>query len=133
MTEIEELIKQAEDTRGHKAEIRKKLIQFHKDERARLKPTVLTHYGNGKLACVKCGFDDIKALTIDHIDGNGANHRRAIGVGAGNSFYRWLKENNFPEGYQVLCMNCQWIKMVDQKEYAKHWSKPRILNYWRHH
>ena len=62
-----------------------------------------------------CEEDDIGVLTIDHINGNGGEHRRQIfgkrkGAGGGCSFYRWLKNNNYPEGYQVLCFSCQFRK-----------------------
>lgn len=73
------------------------------------KETVMRHYGDGKIACIECGFKDIRALSIDHIAGGGNAHRRAIGVNGAN-FYRWLIKNSYPKGYQTLCMNCQWIK-----------------------
>lgn len=76
---------------------------------------VLTHYGNGKLACVKCGFDDIRALSIDHINGEGKAHRILIRKG-GIRFYRWLKRQGYPKEYQTLCMNCQWIKRQENNE-----------------
>ncbi|MFE1396776.1 hypothetical protein ACFW53_02415 [Nocardiopsis dassonvillei] len=44
-------------------------------------------------------------LTIDHVDNNGAEHRREIG-GGGEKLYRWLKREGYPPGYQVLCFNC---------------------------
>jgi len=25
-----------------------------------------------------------------------------------SNFYRWLKQNNFPEGFRVLCINCNF-------------------------
>ncbi len=74
-----------------------------------IKSSVLTHYGGGKCACVKCGFSDIRALSIDHIEGNGTAHRKTLKRG-GLSFYKWLVDNKLPEGYQTLCMNCQFIK-----------------------
>ena len=77
-----------------------------------IKKAVLTHYANGKLACVRCGFEDIRALTIDHINGRGAQHRKQLSSSyrGGTGFYRWLIKNDFPPGYQTLCWNCQWIK-----------------------
>ena len=87
--------------------------------RTQLKLEVLTHYGNGKCACVQCGFDDILALSIDHINGNGNEHRRVLGTTGGRPFYVWLKKNNYPEGYRTLCMNCQYIKRFKNKEYRK--------------
>ena len=73
---------------------------------------ILSHYSNGTMKCAHCGFDDIRALSIDHINGGGAPHRRKTG----NDVYCWLKRNGFPEGYQVLCMNCQLIKRQVNRE-----------------
>ena len=82
----------------------------------KIKVAVLYHYGKGDCACVKCGFRDIRALSIDHIEGNGNKHRKEDKL-SGTSLYRWLMKNNFPEGYQTLCMNCQWIKKAENNEY----------------
>ena len=77
--------------------------------RQKIKIEVLTYYGKGICACIQCGFNDIKALTIDHIERNGAEHRRRLNK-AGYKFYLWLRKQGFPEGYQTLCMNCQFTK-----------------------
>jgi hypothetical protein len=63
----------------------------------------------------KCCRETIEVfLTIDHIDNNGAEHRRDIGNGSkslgSSAFYRWLIKNNFPEGFQTLCWNCNRAK-----------------------
>lgn len=83
-----------------------------------VKEFVLTHYGNGKLECVKCGFNDLRALSIDHINGKGHQHRQGKKA-IGNSFYRQLAKENYPAGYQTLCMNCQWIKKAENREYGE--------------
>jgi len=80
--------------------------------RLNIKQTVLTHYGNEKCACVECGFSDIRALSIDHIKNDGAKHRKS-GI---LKIYNWLVENDYPEGYQTLCMNCQWIKKYNNQK-----------------
>lgn len=77
-----------------------------------LKKEILSFYGKGKLECVLCGFNNIDALTIDHINGNGRKHSQELG-GGGMKVYLWLKRNNYPEGFRTLCANCQLI------EYAK--------------
>ncbi|WP_428323676.1 hypothetical protein [Nitrosopumilus sp.] len=69
---------------------------------------VFNHYTNGKNQCQCCGENEFLFLSIDHIDNNGAEHRREIGKGY--SIYFWLVENDFPEGFQVYCMNCNWGK-----------------------
>lgn len=79
------------------------------------KQEILTHYGNGHCSCAKCGFSDIRALTIDHINNNGAEHRKELRSQGIWSIYRWLKKNQCPSGYQTLCMNCQWIKQNEFK------------------
>lgn len=61
---------------------------------------VLEHYG-GK--CVCCGEDRTEFLAIDHIKGGGRKHRQSI---PGNNLYRWLRNNEYPEGFRVLCHNC---------------------------
>jgi len=88
-----------------------------RDKKWTLKREVVTHYGNGKCACVQCGFDDIRALSIDHIAGGGANHRRQAGNKGGATFYRWLRKNGYPPEYQTLCMNCQFIKRIVNREH----------------
>jgi hypothetical protein len=114
---------------NHKLEARercRKYAQTHKVEEVKrhhqyhilLKAEVLTHYGNGKLACVRCSFGDIRALSIDHINGGG--HKHKIELVRGRNIYNWLKNNNYPEGYQTLCGNCQWIKRVENKEFSNH-------------
>jgi hypothetical protein len=42
-------------------------------------------------------------LTIDHVNNNGAQHRRTMGEGSISS---WLKTHGWPDGFQVLCFNC---------------------------
>ena len=82
-----------------------------------MKIQALTHYGNGKLACVRCGYSDVRALTIDHINGRKAvGHPRNWG---GSALYRWLIKHDFPKGYQTLCMNCQWIKRFTEDRQSK--------------
>lgn len=66
------------------------------------KRLVCNHYGN---ICVCCGENNIKFLTIDHINGGGNRHRKQINR-TGNKFYEWLIKNDFPIGYQTLCYNC---------------------------
>lgn len=78
----------------------------------KVKAQTLTHYGGDKLACVRCGFTDIRALSIDHIDGSGAMERKS-----GHAIYFWLRTRKYPVGYQTLCMNCQFIKREEEHEY----------------
>lgn len=85
--------------------------------RKELKLEVFSHYCNGEIKCQKCGFSDIRALTIDHINGDGAEHRRKLKHAS--KTYSWLRKNNYPDGFQVLCMNCQFIKKFENKEHSQ--------------
>lgn len=89
-----------------------------REQRVKTKTQVLTHYSNGKLACRQCGESRLACLTIDHINGGGSKHKRELKK-HGSIFYIWLRQNNFPVGYQVLCMNCQFVKRVMNREYFR--------------
>jgi len=80
---------------------RAKMRGYQRDWYKRVRGECLAVYG-GKCAC--CGELRVEFLTIDHINGQGHQHRLRVGIG--NHFYEWLKRNNFPSGYRVLCYNC---------------------------
>jgi len=97
--------------RTHREEHR----EYHARRNEGIKLKILKYYGTGKVACVKCGEARLPCLSIDHIDGGGKAHKISIGK-RGNGFYRWLIDQDFPPGYQTLCMNCQFIKKWENKE-----------------
>ena len=37
----------------------------------------------------------------------------------GRYFWQELKNNGFPDGYQVLCRNCNWLKEIRRREVIK--------------
>ena len=96
-------------------------LQIESRARAKLKGDVIRHYSNGTMTCLWCGFGDIRALSIDHINGNGAKEKRDKNW-SGAKFYVRLRQLGYPEGYQVLCMNCQWIKRTKNEETRKYKS-----------
>lgn len=71
--------------------------------------TVINHYG-AKCSCTGCIESNPAFLTLDHINNDGATHRKSLGLSSGVNFYRWVIANNFPSGLQTLCMNCNWGK-----------------------
>ena len=83
---------------------------FRERYNQKLREEVLTHYGDGKLACIICGESRLPCLSIDHINGSGRKHREALGLRAGIPFYQWLRKQGFPDGYRTLCMNCQFCE-----------------------
>ncbi len=86
--------------------------------RQRLKLEVMSHYSKGLPHCNYCGFDDIRALCIDHIENNGSSHRKEVG-GSSTTTYIWLKKRHYPNGFQVLCENCNRIKEHERKNKEK--------------
>jgi hypothetical protein len=76
--------------------------------RSRQREAVFDHYGR---VCACCGTAE--NLTIDHPDGDGADHRIELWGsqrGGGTAMYLWLAAQGFPDGYQVLCMRCNQSK-----------------------
>lgn len=68
---------------------------------------MFAHYGQ-VCACPGCGATD--DLSIDHPDGDGAEHRETLGIEAGWHFYAWLRRAGFPEGYRTMCRPCNASK-----------------------
>lgn len=71
------------------------------DLRAKEREAAFAAYGGP--VCVGCGSKDEPILEMDHIDGGGCQHKREI---KNLSIYRWLKQNNYPPGFRVLCPTC---------------------------
>lgn len=69
-----------------------------------LRIRILSNYGN---CCSCCGDKQAEFLAIDHINGGGNKHRKSLKV-TGYGFYRWLKKNNFPKEFRILCHNCNF-------------------------
>lgn len=96
-----------EYARFYYAKNRIMLINKLKERRAKLKYSVIYHYSKGVNECACCQEKEIKFLCVDHIKGGGTQHRIKIGR---SQLYLWLKRNNFPLGFQILCYNCNAAK-----------------------
>lgn len=99
-------------TRYRKTQKGKETEARHK---RKFKYGVMSVYSGGVpiCACPGCGERHIEFLTIDHMNNDGAEHRRELGKGTrhcGGSMYHWLRKNNYPLGFQVLCFNCNCAK-----------------------
>lgn len=82
----------------------------------------------GAMVCACCGERRVEFLTIDHIEGCGREHRKTLRF-SGSQFYRWLRKNNYPQGFQILCYNCNCAK--GHSRYCPHeWEKlyPKIYS-----
>lgn len=82
--------------------------------RDRLKQEVFGHYTEGnKIKCFICGEDHMECLTIDHIDGKKSDINRSA---IRKNLYFWLKKNNYPDGFRVICSNCNLKRMAQDVE-----------------
>lgn len=98
----------------HREELRLAAIEW----RAKLKLEILQHYSpNDKLCCSweNCSVTDIDMLTLDHVNDDGAEHRRQLGDKGGTGTYLAIKQAGFPQGFQTLCWNHQWKKRLGKK------------------
>src|SRR3990167_695336 len=81
---------------------------------------ILSKLGN---QCAKCGINDERLLQIDHINNDGANHRKEfIPIKWHNNkrkrepsnvdYYKKIIEsiNKNECRFQLLCANCNWLK-----------------------
>jgi hypothetical protein len=80
--------------------------------------------------CVRCGFNDERALQFDHIHGGGTRHRVVM---SRSRRYAYMKAN--PHEFQLLCANCNWIKRSES--FYERGGKPTWvdgpLNRWVDH
>jgi hypothetical protein len=83
-----------------------------KNERARRRfqeqrIVCLRHYSGGTPQCACCNERTIEFLSLDHIEGGGTAHRREVGP---SQMWAWLINHDFPDGFQILCHNCNLAK-----------------------
>ena len=76
---------------------------YHKIRHEKQLKEVYEHYGN---RCRCCGETRREFLSIEHKNGGGREHRRKIG----GDICNWLIKNNFPNDFELLCMNCNFAK-----------------------
>ena len=68
-----------------------------------LREEILLAYGG---CCSCCGESTVAFLELDHVESDGAEHRREIGRGS-HRIYLWVKKNGFPKDrFRLMCANC---------------------------
>jgi hypothetical protein len=69
--------------------------------------------------CARCGFDDWRALQIDHVEGGGRTDRSTFANTAAFTQHVITACKLGDRGkYQVLCANCNWIKRHEREEFG---------------
>lgn len=71
-----------------------------------LRVQALSVYG---AACACCGEAQDEFLSIDHVNNDGAAHRRSLKT-RGAGIWKWLRDQGYPRNFQTLCMNCNFGK-----------------------
>jgi hypothetical protein len=80
---------------------RESINEYNRKWRKSLRLEILEAYGN-KCSC--CNELEEAFLEVHHVNGGGNKHRRELGGNA--KFYIWLRKNNFPPEFGILCSNC---------------------------
>jgi hypothetical protein len=107
---------------AHYEKYKKTFLECSRRQRKGLRDKVLDHYG---AVCTCCGETERAFLTVDHIKNDGSKHRKEIHCNNGSTLYSWLVKNNFPDGFQILCRNCNWAKFTLGKcPHKKRGAKP---------
>ena len=79
----------------------KQMKYYWIEYRIRIKKDILSHYSKKEIP--ECAnpfgehsipYTNIKALSVDHINGGGTKHIKSLG--GGQHFYRWIIKNNYP-------------------------------------
>lgn len=72
----------------------------------KVRDIIFARYGT---SCACCGESERVFLTLDHINGDGAAHRRELAGSSrvgGVNFYQKLIKAGLPDGIRTLCWNC---------------------------
>lgn len=80
---------------------------YSKDYRDNIKNLVYIGYGD---KCNCCNDRNREFFTIDHINDDGAIHRRELGNISSVEQYKWIIDNSYPNILQILCANCHLSK-----------------------
>lgn len=90
-----------------------RLVNLRRARAKRARARIFAHYG---IVCACCGEHHDEFLTLDHINNDGATHRRELfGKSAGRggtTFYEKMRSLGFPPGLQTLCWNCNLAKQI---------------------
>ena len=109
--ENKEYMKKYHKVWDSKPENKEKRRQYDKDLRLEICSVYSKRHSNSDVPCCRCCGEntDIRFLAVDHIDGRKNLPKEQKNLD-GDHLISWLKQNNCPEGYQILCHNCNSAK-----------------------
>lgn len=68
-------------------------------------------------SCECCGEHELMFLALDHVNGGGSKQRKETG---GGGFWGWLRKNNYPPGFRILCHNCNFGRQLNRGHCPSH-------------
>lgn len=91
-----------------------------REARTALRLEVLTQYSSKeKPVCACCDEPALEFLALDHTNGGGNKHKKEV-----RHVYKWVKKNGYPDGFRVLCHNCN--QALGAYGYCPHQRKANI-------
>jgi hypothetical protein len=95
----------ARRTAQWRAANRERALAAQRTSNRKLKDAAYRAYGGYRCQC--CGETEEAFLSLDHVNNDGAEHRRQTDR---RKLYKWLAKNGYQKSFQVLCMNCNFGK-----------------------
>ena len=108
-------LRRSELSDRHKA----KNAERERNRYASMRLEAIAKYG-GSCAC--CGESNYLFLEFDHVNNDGAAHRRKVGSSA-RMLLSEIRSQGYPDAYQILCANCNQGKKRN-KGICPHKSPP---------
>lgn len=106
-------IQSAKWHKDHPEQSKKASRKYRRKLMKELRQKIMEKLGN---KCVKCGFSDIRALQIDHVHSGGTKERKEIHDC--KKYYDKILAD-MGGNYQILCANCNSIKISENGEYKR--------------
>jgi len=119
--------------RRQRPEVKTKKKKYIADVRFKVLQYYSERLSNSNIPCCRCCGENshVDFLALDHIAGkhkmNYEPELIKLGYSSkflGSSLYKWIEDSDFPDGFQVLCANCNFAKgMKKNKNKCPHERK----------
>lgn len=107
-TDAQYLSRVRETVRRSHAKTRQRINEQKRAKYRLDREKVIAHYG-GRCAC--CAEAQFEFLAVDHVVDRYTDRKNRVGGDReGQPLILWIIKHNFPEGFQILCHNCNTAK-----------------------